>query len=411
LPAKVERFEFSNGLTLLVEPVAGVQSAACTVLVPAGADRDDPEAEGTANILADLVGRGAGAMDSRQLTTALDNLGVTRSENAELTYTSFVGASLAGNLVPALELITEMIRRPALDEEQFEFCLEGARQELLAIEDDPAQKLFIHLRRRVLPGNLGRAVQGTKESLERITIERVRSFHERWFRPDGAIIGIAGAVDPKSILEAVERLFGDWQPKRPPEPVQDVGPTGSDHLVQDKTQTHIGLSFPAVPVADPDYYSAHGAIGVLSGGMSSRLFTEVREKRGLCYSVSASFVPLKKLGIVLAHAGSTNERAQETLDVMVGEFRRLREGIDEAELDRVKAGLKSATVMQEESTSARAGVLARSTANLGRVRTVEETLAGIDGITVRGILEYLERHPPGPLTVVTLGPRPLETPK
>jgi predicted Zn-dependent peptidase len=165
-----------------------------------------------------------------------------------------------------------------------------------------------------------------------------------------------------------------------------------------------------VPVTDPDYYNARAAAAVLSGGMSSRLFTEVREKRGLCYSVYAFHETFKTQGSMLAYAGTRAERAQETLDVTLAELTRLKDGIEDDEIDRVKAGLKSSLILQEESTGARAGAIATDWYYLSRVRSFDEIQAVIDGLTPAKILAYLERCPVRDVTLVTLGPSPLALP-
>ena len=149
-------------------------------------------------------------------------------------------------------------------------------------------------------------------------------------------------------------------------------------------------------------------MGVLSGGMSARLFTEVRERRGLCYSVYASYHTLRDRGAVFCYAGSTAERAQETLDVTLGELRRLGRGIEDHELDRLKARIKSALVMQQESSSARSTSVARDWYHLGAVRTLDELGRLVDGLTCSSINAYLAEHPPRDFTVVTLGSRALE---
>ena len=141
--------------------------------------------------------------------------------------------------------------------------------------------------------------------------------------------------------------------------------------------------------------------------MSSRLFTEVREKRGLCYSVYAFHETFKDRGTMLAYAGTRSDRAQQTLDVTVGELRRLKDGITDDEIDRVRAGLKSSLIMQEESTSSRANSLASDWYNLGRIRSFDEILAGINGLTPQRIVAHLRKHPPRAFTIVTLGPKPL----
>ena len=399
---------FANGLQLLVEPVPEVRSAAFTLLSPAGVMWDPLGKSGLANIFSELCQRGAGSRDSRQLAVALDNLGVQRSSSAEIRHISLSAAFLAENLEPTLSLFADVLRRPRLDEEQLEFCKAAVLQELQALEDEPSQKVFIALRKRAMPPPLGKPTLGDEQDVASLKRNDAVEFHKRHFRPNGAILGVAGAVEFEQVRDVVGKLLDDW-PKADDLNAQ-IGspPHGKEHLDSDKVQTHIGLAFPSVSYGDPDFYNAHGVAQVLGGGMSSRLFTEVREKRGLCYSVSASYSPGKDLGVFIGYAGTTNERAAETLDVMRREFKRLSEGITENEVDRVRIGLKASLVMQEESTSARASVLARSWYNLGRVRTLEETLENIDKLTPELLHGFLERHPLKETVLVTLGPKPLD---
>jgi len=165
-----------------------------------------------------------------------------------------------------------------------------------------------------------------------------------------------------------------------------------------------------VPYRHEDYFQAWGAVGVLSGGMSARLFTEVRERRGLCYSVYATYHTLRDLGGVFCYAGTSAERAQETLDVTVAELLRLAQGVEAHELDRLKARIKSALIMQQESSSARSSAIGRDWYHLGRVRNLEELGRLVDELTWRTISEYLADNPPHDFTIVTLGPRQLELP-
>jgi predicted Zn-dependent peptidase len=142
--------------------------------------------------------------------------------------------------------------------------------------------------------------------------------------------------------------------------------------------------------------------------MSSRLFTEVREKEGLCYAVWASYQTYKDRGSIFAYAGTTTARAQETLEVTLRELRRLADGIEEDEVDRVRAGLKSSLIMQEESTSSRASSIASDWYYLGRVRSFDEIQAGIDSLTPRGIVDHLHRYPAKDFAIVTLGEKALQ---
>jgi predicted Zn-dependent peptidase len=182
------------------------------------------------------------------------------------------------------------------------------------------------------------------------------------------------------------------------------------HIPYQSSQSHVGIAYPSIPYKHPDYFQAWAAVGVLSSGSSSRLFTEVRERRGLCYTVHASLHTQRDRASVLCYAGTTAERAQETLDVTVSELLRLGEGIEQSELNRLKARIKSSLIMQQESTSARSGALARDWYHLGRARTLDEVSELVDGLTAETINRYLQANPPHDLMVVTLGPQPLEVP-
>src|SRR5262249_52962972 len=155
------------------------------------------------------------------------------------------------------------------------------------------------------------------------------------------------------LKDEVGRLFGDWKPRTAAEPTTGPTPAKRSHIHHDSNQTQIGVGFDSPPYHHPDYFQAWGAVGVLSGGMSSRLFTEVREKRGLCYSIYATTHTLRDRGSVLCYAGTSAERAQETLDVTLNELVHLAEGVRADELSRLKARIKSGLIMQQESSSSR----------------------------------------------------------
>lgn len=408
---EVYQHTLANGLTLLAERMEHVRSAALNFLVPAGCAYDPPNHLGVASVLSDLITRGAGERDSRELSLALDNLGLDRDESVGSMHMRFWGATLARNLPAALEIYADIIRRPMLPEEEVEAVKALAMQDLQGLEDEPRQKLLIELRRRHYPAPLGQDRRGTPEGIASLNVRVIREQFRRLFRPQGTILSIAGNIDWPRLRDQVERLFGDWQ--GPDEPPLKFGETGGkrEHLAKETTQTQIGIAYPSVPIGHADYYAALGAVNVLSGGMSARLFTEVREKRGLCYAVWATYQTFKDRASVISYAGTTNERAQETLDVLLGELKRLPEGIEEEEVERLRAGLKSSLIMQEESTSARAGVLASDWYYLGRVRSFEEIQTAINLLTPKTLTAHLQRVPPRDFTIVTLGPKALQTPE
>lgn len=402
--------QFDNGLVLLGEPMEGVESAAFTIRVPAGTADEPAELAGLSTMTCEMALRGAGARDSRQFVTELDNLGVERDANVSDAHTSFSGATLARNLFPALSIYADVLRRPRLPADQVAPSRSVVLHELSSIEDDPAQKVMLELRRRHFPDPWGRPSQGSEETVEAITLDHIRKYVGSSYRPNGTVIGVAGHFAWPALVDHVAKLCGDW--KHVPTADTPAGSPGKqhEHLFQDSNQTQIGIAYSSIPYRDPDYFQAWGSVGVLSGGMSSRLFTEVREKRGLCYSVYATHQSLRDRAGVLCYAGTSSERAQETLDVTLGELVRLSEGVQADELGRLKARIKSALVMQQESSSARSAAIARDWYYLGRVRTLDEIAAHVDALSRESINAYLSEHPPKNFTIVTLGPKPLEVP-
>ncbi len=399
---------FPNGLTLLAEPMRSLESAAFTLRVPGGCVHE-PEGRGGLSVMTvEMTLRGCGERDSRQFVEALDTLGVQRGDSVADALAGYSGATLAANLIPALGIYADVLRRAQLPEDELDSARMVALQELAGIEDEPGQRAMQELRKLHYPHPWGRRSQGERAALESISLAEVQAHYQHCFRPNGTVISVAGKIDWPQIRDEVERLFGDWK-KVPDAPIVETPRSERRrHVPHDSNQTHIAVAYDSIPYKDPDYFQAWGAVGVLSGGMSARLFTEVREKRGLCYTVSASQATLKERGSVLCYSSTSAERAQETLDVLLGELVRLAAGIESHELDRLKARIKSGLIMQQESSMSRSSSIARDWYLLDRVRTMDEIESAVDALSADSINAYLKRNPPRDFTVVTLGPQPLE---
>jgi predicted Zn-dependent peptidase len=410
VPQSILSHEFENGLVLLAEPMTSVESAAFSILVPSGSAYDAADHCGLATLTCEMSQRGCGTRDSRQFMTDLENLGVQRGESVASAHMSFGGATLAKNLPATMRIYADLLRRPHLPAEQLDAARLAALQELRSIEDDPSHKVMLELKRRYYPEPWGRPSEGDEAALEAITIDEIRGHFQRLFRPNGTIIGVAGRIDWAAMKDLVGELLADWKPIAGEEPTDGERGVKIEHLAHPSNQTQIGIAYRSVPYRHPDYFRASGAVGVLSGGMSARLFTEVREKRGLCYTVFASHHTQRDRACVLCYAGTSSERAQETLNVTLGELSRLAQGILPEELKRLKARVKSGLIMQGESSSARSGAIARDWYHLGHARTLAELGKLVDDLTVAHINEYLEENPPGDFTVVTLGPAALRIP-
>jgi predicted Zn-dependent peptidase len=400
----------ANGMVLVGEPTQSLESAAFTFLLPAGCSHDPAKSAGLASLTAEMMLRGAGPRDSRTWVADLENLGVERGESVGVAQATYSGATLRDNLPAALVLFADLIRRPHLPPDQLEAGRNTCLQELRSLDDEPSHKLMIELRRRRYPDPWGRSSHGEEGPLRAATIDDVRQFHARHYRPGGTILAVAGNFDWRRLCDHIEQLFGDWQAGDVGEPRGANGKPAGNHIPFESSQSHVGIAYPTIPYKHPDYFQAWAAVGVLSSGSSSRLFTEVREKRGLCYTVYASLHTQRDRASVLCYAGTTAERAQETLDVTVSELLRLGDGIQQNELQRLKARIKSSLIMQQESTSARSGALARDWYHLGRARSLDEVGQLVDKLSAETINAFLSANPPQDLLVVTLGPQPLEIP-
>jgi len=378
--------------------------------VPAGGIHDGPGRCGLASLASEMMLRGAGCRDSRQLIEDFAMAGINWSNAVSTTHATCFGAMVARRLPDAMPIYADIIRRPLLPEEQFESGQQVVLQGLAGTDDDPSHRTLLALKKLVFPAPWGLPSEGLIPDVERLTPADVRGFVTRHVRPDGMIVAAAGRLNWADFVARMDSLFRDWQPGEPA--TIESGPRGRrwQHVEHDSQQTHIAIAWSVPPYCHDDSYEATAALSVLGGGTSSRFFTEVRERRGLCYSVSAGYSTQKDFASAICYAGTSNDRAQQTLDVMLEEIHRLPASITEDELARVKARAKSGLVMQQESSSARAGGIARQWYHLGRVRPLADELQRLDRLSVRTVRTWLEQHPPADLSIVSLGRNPLEVP-
>ncbi len=406
----LDKHVLSNGMVVLGEPMEQVASAAFMFLLPCGSATLPLGCSGTGNIIVDWIYRGAGSRDSRQLVDAMDGLGLHRSSSVSANNISLGGVLEASNLSNALELYADVVLRPSLDADQFELSRQLAIHELMGLDDDPRQKVMQLLAEQFYPEPLGRPSTGKLEDLQALTADKCASIVKDGFNVGNSIFAVAGKYDFDKLCTLLEKLFGDL-PGNTVAPIE-IGKTGEKyvHHHHEGAQVHIGLMTSAPSINSDYYYDVRSAVSILSGGMSSRLFTEVREKRGLCYAVGARYGTMRDYGSIRCYAGTTPEKAQETLDVILAEFKRLADGISDCEMQRARVGLKSAVIMDSESTIARAGGIAADHYLLGRVRSIAELKEKIEQTSVDSVLGFLNKDKFENFTVVTIGPTEIKVP-
>lgn len=392
-------------MVILGEPMEAVESAAFDFLLPAGASRLPDGCCGAANIISDWIFRGAGELDSRQLSDALDSLGLHRSVGVGTNFLS-IGAALENeNLSTALELYTKIINEPKLTNKQFELSKQLALAAVMSLDDDPRKKVMLKLRENFYPEPLGISTVGNLDNINSLTPDKTRQLAKDNFNLTGAIFSLAGKYDFDAVCKQMEKLF-DTNAKQPVDSIP-LGNKGQKytHIHNDGAQVHIGMMTETVRPADEQYYNTRMAVSVLSGGMSARLFTEVREKRGLCYAVGAKYHGLKDAAGIACYAGTVPDCAQQTLDVIKEQFDKLAEGIDADEIKRAKAGLKSVLIMSSESSASRASAIASDFYLLERVRSLDEIKEKIEQTSVESVTDFLKSNKFKDYTIVTIGPK------
>jgi predicted Zn-dependent peptidase len=399
-----------NGIVLLGESLPGLESVAVAFHMPAGAVHDPAGSCGLATLSGEMMLRGAGDRSSRRVVEDLEAAGVQWSQAVSTSHASFSGAMVARQLPDVLPIYVDILRRPTLPDDEFAHARQMVLQNLAGTEDDPAHRVMSAVRHLVYPAPWGLPAEGLSADVARLGIEDVRRFVADHVRPEGAIIAIAGRIDWDDFIRRVESLVGAWRTAPPASVPQGSRGPRHRHVEHDSQQTHIAIAWPAPPYRDDASHEAMAALSILGGGPSSRLFTEVRERRGLCYGVSAGYHTHRAFAAALCYSGTTAARAQETLDVMFAEIARLPGSITRDEVEWVKARAKSGLVMQQESSAARAGGIARQWYHLGRVRTLEEELRRFDELTVESIEAWLAANPVRDPVVVSLGREALQVP-
>lgn len=412
---RVERLD--NGLVVAFETIPGMATASLCWLVPAGT-AGDPEGaagEGETTLLSELILRGAGTRDSRAWSDALDALGCERRTTANPFHTLLTATMMGTRLADALPLLADAILRPRFDAEHLDPVQRLALQALEGLADDPQHLVMLRLAERFLPAPYNRSGYGHAAGLRKATMDTLRASWARRAVPRGSILAIAGAVDPAKLLPLLRDILGGWGGSVEEPKVTRPAVGGTDHLNQDSSQTHLAIALPAPVDGDPDATALRLASLVLGGESSSRLFTEVREKRGLCYSVGASVSLGRDRGMLQVYAGSTPERAGQTLACIRGELERFGGGITPDEFARARTGLKSRVVMQGESAAARASSLAGDLFRLGTVRSLGDMAAAFDALTLDAVNAAVARHWgkgwTDRLVLASIGPAPLQHPR
>ena len=408
LPPNYFYHRLSNGLEMVGQYMPSLSSITLGFQLEAAVIHEPEEKQGLAHLFEYMLFQGTKLKDARALNEAFESLGVRKGASTGWETARVMAQMVNTKLDAALPLMQEILLTPTFPRDDMEQMRSVVLQEIRRRDDEPMSRIFDLARASFYRGTaLARPSLGTTESVQTLQRQDLRNFWKVRYQPNNVLFAIAGKFDWDHVVEQVQALFGDWSGQAPLSPEQHPSPASNITLEhQEGKQEHLGLMFTFPHYTDPDYYAALVISEILGGGMASRLFVEVREKRGLVYSVSAGLSGNRNIGAVRIYAGTTPEQGHECLEVIVNELHKLeQEGITADELARAKVQLKSENVMRGEGSGSRMGAIAHSWWHERKLRTIQEVKAAIDAVTEEQALAVLRRFSPfNALTVAAIGP-------
>ncbi len=398
------------GIEFAAMEMPGRHTAALNNRVAAGMVDESELLLGLGSIVEQTISKGTASKSARDVSDAFDAIGAQSVGGVGRQSTVLRCGCLPDHLDQAIALHAEILRTPSFPQEYFDVAIQLAQQELTAMEDDPQELASRLIARNAYGPLLGRHELGTKETLGRISRDDVVSFWKKNFSAGRMQICVGGPIDVDAVADAIDRHFqgfGDSKPAGIENIPVEFSP-GVRHQHKELEQEHILMCWPGVAATDKEHPVERVMLGILSGGMSSRLFTEVREKLGLVYWVGAWNEHPRGAGMMFAGASTTPARCDQTARTLLREIDRLAEDITQEELVRAKIGITAKMQTHGDITRARVGELSSDIYHHGRPRPADERKAEIEAVTIDDVRGYLASHPRDQLCVQTLGPRPLE---
>ncbi|MCB1333291.1 MAG: insulinase family protein [Roseivivax sp.] len=399
----VEQTTLSNGFRIATEHMPGLQSAAVGIWVTAGGRHERPEQNGVAHFLEHMAFKGTKKRDSRQIAEAIEDVGGYINAYTSREVTAYYARVLKNDVPLALDVIADILLHPLFDPREIEVERHVILQEIGQALDTPDDVIFDWLQAKAYPDQpLGRTILGEEVNVRNFSRDDLAGFVDEHYGPDQLILAAAGAVDHDQIVRIAEQLFGAMPPRshKTAAPARFSG--GESRQNKKLEQVHMALAFESPGYRDPAFYTAQVYSVALGGGMSSRLFQEIREKRGLCYTIFAQTGAYADTGMTTIYAGTGAGDIGELALLTIDELKRATTDMSPAEIARARAQMKAGLLMGLESPSSRAERLARMVQIWGKVPPLEETVIKIDAVSdanVRDFAEYIAAKAPAALAL------------
>ena len=379
----VEVTRLASGLSVVTDRMPHLESATLGVWVGTGGRNENPDEHGISHLLEHMAFKGTKRRSARQIAEELEAVGGELNAATGAESTAYYARVLKADVPLALDVLSDILSEPNFDPEELRREQNVIVQEIGATEDAPDDLVFERLHETAFPRQpLGRTILGTPETVRSFDPTRLRAYLARNYRAPNMLVAAAGAVEHERIVAEAEKRFASFvgPAAAAPEPARFGGGTRVE--TRDLEQVHIALALQGLPVRDEQLYNLQVFTSVLGSGMSSRLFQEVRENRGLCYAIHAFHMPYADTGMFALYAGTDEADAPELMRVAIDQVTLATETLNEAEVARAKAQMKAGLLMALESSEARLGQLARQMLAFGRPMPLEEIVAKVEAVTV-----------------------------
>ena len=405
----IHRHVLPNGLVVITETMLHVRSVSVGIWVRNGSRREVPAENGLAHFLEHMVFKGTERRSAEHIAREMDSVGGMLDAFTSKEQICFNAKVLDEHLPIAFDVIADLVLRPKLDSGDVKKERQVVLEEIKMDLDNPEYLLHDLFTRGFWPDHsLGRPILGTPDTVKKFDREALCSRFKHWFAPDHILVTAAGNITHEQVLTLVEKEFGHLEPQGTKEEVP-VPTTAAPIQLQKKKdleQVHLCVGVPSLPLAHERRFGVAVLNNLLGGGMSSRLFQNIREKQGLAYAVFSELTPYSDAGMLTVYAGTAKETIGKVLDMTVAEFRAMKESpVSEEELLRAKNHLKGSLMLSLESTSSRMSNLARQELYFHRFSTLDEILASIEAVT-REEVQSLAREffQPERIALTVLGP-------
>jgi predicted Zn-dependent peptidase len=394
-----------SGLTVVTERMERVETVSLGAYVGSGSRHELAEENGVSHFLEHMAFKGTERRTAAQIAEEIEAVGGHLNAYTAREQTAYYVKVLKEDTALAADIIGDILTHSTFDPEELERERGVILQEIGQANDTPDDIIFDHFQEVAYPLQpLGRPILGTEDGIREMPRTTLTGYMRRHYAPQNVVVAAAGKLEHDHILELVERHFADLPAHVPPGLQTGLYEGGEFREDRDLDQVHIVLGFPSVGYSDPDYYPTLMLSTVLGGGMSSRLFQEIREKRGLVYSIYSFAQPYMDGGLFGIYAGTGESEAEELMPVTLEELRKVQTSVTEAELGRAKAQVKASVLMSLESTGSRCEQLARQIQVFGRVLSTEETVQKILAVMPEDVQRAAVRHFRGKPTLAAMGP-------